>query len=365
MKIANIVELLESKAPMNLQESYDNAGLLTGRPEWVCTGITVSLDATEEVIMEAVSRNHNMVVAHHPIVFSGLKKITGSNYVEKAIIAAIKNDVAIYAIHTNLDNLIDGVNGKIADLLKLGNRRILIPKTGQLKKLVSFVPTDHLDKVCNAVFEAGAGSVGNYSECSFQLEGTGTFKAGAGTNPFTGEIGVRHREKETRLELVYTPDIERRVVQALISSHPYEEVAYDLYALTNTHSGIGSGIIGELDREIPVMDFLKQLKEIFKVPVIRHSPVVKESVKCVAICGGAGSFLISSALRNNADIYITGDMKYHEFFDANNRLVIADIGHFESEQYTVDLLCDILAEKFPTFAVFKTEVKTNPVNYYI
>lgn len=364
MKIANILELLESKAPLNLQESYDNAGLLTGRPEWACTGITVSLDATEEVILEAVSRNHNLVVAHHPIVFSGLKKISGNNYVEKAIIAAIKNDVAIYAIHTNLDNIIDGVNGKIADLLKLGNRRILVPKTGQLKKLVSFVPTDHLDKVCNAVFEAGAGSVGNYSECSFQLEGTGTFKAGAGTNPFTGEIGVRHREKETRLELVYTPDKEKQVVQALMSSHPYEEVAYDLYALTNTHSGIGSGIIGELDKEIPVMDFLKQLKEIFKVPVIRHSPVVKESVKSVALCGGAGSFLISSALRNNADIYITGDMKYHEFFDANNRLVIADIGHFESEQFTVDLLCDILAEKFPTFAVFKTEVKTNPVNYY-
>lgn len=364
MKIATILEVLEKIAPLQLQESYDNAGLITGNRDWDCTGITISLDATEEVVLEAAAQGHNLVVAHHPIVFSGLKKITGNGYVEKTIITAIKKDIAIYAIHTNLDNVIDGVNGKIADLLKLNNRKPLQPKRDLLKKLVTFVPVAQADQVATALFEAGAGTIGQYSECGFQVEGVGSFKAGEAANPYVGQRGSRHYEKESRVEVIYPELQESRVLEALLANHPYEEVAYDLYNLSNSHPGIGSGLIGELEESMPVRSFLEQLKQVFQVPVIRHSPLVKDSIRRVAICGGAGSFLINSALRNKADIYITGDMKYHEFFEANGRLVIADIGHFESEQYTVDLLYDILAKKFPTFAVFKTGVKTNPVNYY-
>lgn len=364
MKIATILDLLEKIAPLSLQESYDNAGLITGNRNWDCSGITVALDATEEVVLEAASRGHNLVIAHHPIVFSGLKKITGNGYVEQTIITAIKKDIAIYAIHTNLDNVMNGVNGKIADLLKLHNRKILQPKKDLLKKLVTFVPVAQAEKLTTALFEAGAGTIGQYSECSFRVEGTGSFRAGQAANPYVGERGARHYENESRVEVIYPLMQEGRVLEALRANHPYEEVAYDLYAITNPHPGIGSGLVGELEAALPVRQFLEELKAIFKVPVIRHSPLVKDLVKRVAICGGAGSFLISNALRSNADIYITGDLKYHEFFEANGRLVLADIGHFESEQFTVDLLYDILAEKFPTFAVFKTGVKTNPVNYY-
>ncbi|HEY8398113.1 MAG TPA: Nif3-like dinuclear metal center hexameric protein [Flavihumibacter sp.] len=365
MKIAEITGFLEQLAPPAYQESYDNAGLIAGSPDWTCTGITISLDATLDVILEAAERGHNLVVAHHPIVFSGIKKLNGRNYVEKALIAAIKKDIAIYAIHTNLDNLIDGVNGRIADQLGLKNRRILQPKQHTLKKLAFFVPQAHTEKVLDAVFNAGAGQIGQYSECSFRVNGSGSFRAGDQANPFVGEIGKRHTEPEDRVEIIYPQVLERKVLEALLKNHPYEEVAYDCYPLTNTHPGIGAGLMGELEQERPVKEFLDDLKALFKVPVVRHSPLVKDRIRKVAVCGGAGSFLISSAVHSGADIYITADVKYHEFFDANDQLVIADIGHFETEQYTVDLLYDILAEKFPTFAVFKTGVKTNPVNYHI
>jgi dinuclear metal center YbgI/SA1388 family protein len=364
MLIREIINALEQFASLSYQESYDNAGLLTGNPDWTCTGSIVALDATEEVVQEALSKGCNLVIAHHPIVFSGLKKITGKNYVEKAVITAIKNDIALYAIHTNLDNVKNGVNGKIAEILGLTNLSILRPGMGMLKKLYSFVPVDHLDKVRNALFTAGAGEIGNYNECSFQTPGTGTYKPGEGTNPFAGKPGQRHEEKEARLEVIFPAPLEPIVLKALVESHPYEEVAYDIIQLTNPFSQVGSGLIGELPSGMEELEMLKRLKELFKIPVIRHSPLLNKSVKKVAVCGGAGSFLISSALQLKADMYITGDVKYHEFFDANGALLLADIGHFESEQYTIDLLYDILAKKFPTFAVFKTGVLTNPVNYY-
>ncbi|MBC6490301.1 Nif3-like dinuclear metal center hexameric protein [Flavihumibacter stibioxidans] len=365
MIISNIIAGLESFAPPVYQESYDNAGLLTGEPGWHCSGIVVALDATEAVVLEAKARGANLIVAHHPIVFSGLKKINGKNYVEKAVIAAIKNDIAIYAIHTNLDNVMDGVNGRIADILGLLNRRVMAPRQNTLRKLYTFVPPAHLEQVRSALFAAGGGQIGQYSECSFQSEGEGSFRAGDHANPFVGEIGKRHLEPEVKLEMVFPAYLEPAMIAALKSSHPYEEVAYDLISLTNSFDMVGTGIIGELPEPVAETAFLERLKNVFRVPVIRHTPFTGKPVQRVAFCGGAGSFLVNNALQLKADIYITGDMKYHEFFDANDRLVIADVGHFESEQYTVDLLYDILAEKFPTFAVFKTGVRTNPVNYYI
>ena len=364
MQISQIIAQADIFAPFNYQESYDNAGLLCGDPDWSCTGILVALDATEAVIDEAIRKGCNLVVAHHPIVFSGLKKITGKNYVEKALIKAIKYDIAILAIHTNLDNVHQGVNGKIASVLGLEQLQIMIPKSGLLKKLHCFVPEGHVETVRSALFAAGAGHIGQYSECSYEQAGTGTFRPEVGTQPFIGAAGERSLVRESRLELIYPVQLESNIIQALKASHPYEEVAFDLFQLTNTYDQVGSGMVGDLKEEMTENAFLALLKSVFKVPVIRHSPLVGKSIKKVAVCGGSGSFLINRALQLKADVYITADMKYHEFFDANGRLVIADVGHFESEQYTIDLLYDILAEKFPTFAVFKTGVLTNPVNYY-
>ncbi|MBS1606898.1 MAG: Nif3-like dinuclear metal center hexameric protein, partial [Bacteroidetes bacterium] len=350
MKIAEVISHLEALAPLSYQESYDNAGLLTGNGCWDCTGVLTTLDATEAVVAEAVARGCNLVVAHHPIVFGGLKKITGRNYVERTVIAAIKKDIAIYAIHTNLDNIVrEGVNGRIADKLGITGGRALMARSGTLQKLYCFVPVDHLEAVRSAIFAAGAGHIGGYGECSFGVGGIGTFKAGEGTKPYVGRQGSRHEEMEVRLEVVVPVHLSRRVVEAMIAAHPYEEVAYDLVPLANTWSGVGSGLVGELAEPMEERAFLERLKEVFGLAVVRHTPLTGRMVSRVAVCGGAGSFLISNALAAGANFYVTSDVKYHEFFDANEQLVIADIGHFESEQFTVDLLFEVLREKFSNF----------------
>jgi dinuclear metal center YbgI/SA1388 family protein len=364
MKINEIISCLESIAPPVYQESYDNAGLLTGSYNWECSGALVSLDATEAVIYEAKAKKCNLIVAHHPIIFKGLKRITGNNYVEKAIIAAIKNDIAIYAIHTNLDNVLQGVNGRMADKLELVNRKWLTARSATLKKLYVFVPFDYAETVRKAVFDVGGGNIGNYSETSFNTEGTGTFKPGEGTNPFVGKKGERQYEKEIRIEIIFPGHLQKPLLEAMIKAHPYEEVAYDLVDLANSNTGIGSGLIGELPDALDEKLFLAKIRDVFQIPVVRYTKLNNRPVKRVALCGGAGSFLISKALAQGADFYLSADIKYHEFFDANDSMVVADIGHFESEQYTVDLLYDILREKFPTFAVLKSDTRTNPVNYY-
>src|SRR6478609_8264765 len=365
MQIIDIIRVLENKAPLSLQESYDNAGLLTGSPGWECKGILCTLDATEAVILEAKNRGCNLVVAHHPIIFGGLKKINGKNYVQKTIIKAIKNDIAIYAIHTNLDNILNGVNGRIAELLGLKNISVLAPKENQLKKLFTFIPTTHADKVRQAIFDAGGGHIGNYEECSFNAEGFGTFKGGLNTDPYVGKPGKLHIENEIKAEVIFPGWLESRIIKGLMAAHPYEEVAYDIIGLDNQYSFIGSGIIGELQEAVGEQAFLEILKEKFKLKVIRHTELLNRQITKVAVCGGAGSFLISNALAAGADCFITSDIKYHEFFDANDKILIADIGHYESEQFTINLLQEFLELKFPTFAVLKTEVNTNPVRYFL
>jgi dinuclear metal center YbgI/SA1388 family protein len=364
MKIKEIVSFLELQAHLSLQEQYDNAGLITGDNGWNCTGILCSLDATEEVVKEAIAKKCNLIVAHHPIIFSGLKKINGKNYVEKTIITAIKNDIAIYAIHTNLDNVLHGVSGRMAEMLGLKDISILAQKDGILRKLFTFIPLNNAELIRNAIFAAGGGHIGNYSECSFNVEGTGTYKAGAGANPYVGEIGLQHNEKEIKIEVIFPAFLEKEIIAAMKAAHPYEEVAYDVVSLANSHQDFGSGVIGELLHEVDEVEFLTRLKEVFRVPVVRHTALLGKPIKRVAVCGGAGSFLISKALTAGVDAYVTSEIKYHEFFDANSRMLIADIGHYESEQFTINLLQEILEQKFPTFAVLKTEVKTNPVFYF-
>jgi dinuclear metal center YbgI/SA1388 family protein len=364
MKISEIISAIEVFAAPELQEEYDNAGLITGNSSWDCTGALCCLDVTTEVINEAKANNCNLIVAHHPIIFKGLKRINGRNYIEQVIIEAIKNEIAIYAAHTNLDNVVLGVNARIAETISLKNFTILQPKNKVLRRLITFAPHDAAERVRQAVFAAGAGHIGKYSECSFNSEGTGTFKAEEGADPYVGEVGKRHFEKETKIEIVYPFYLENQVVNALADSHPYEEVAYDIFTMDNVHFGIGAGIIGELEQPMEEKAFLKLLSERFKAEGIRHTELLGKPVKKVAVCGGAGSFLIKKALQMKADFYITADVKYHEFFDAGGGLVLADIGHYESEQFTIDLLHDLLVRKFPTFAVLKTGVNTNPVRYF-
>ena len=364
MKISEIISHLEEIAPPAFQESYDNAGLLTGDASEECTGILVTLDSTEEVIREAIQKNCNLVVAHHPIIFRGLKKITGKNYVERTIITAIKNDVAIYAIHTNLDNVLAGVSGKMAEVLGLKNVNILLSKENTLKKIFTFVPIESAEQVRKAIFDAGGGNIGKYSQCSFNMDGNGTFTAKEGADPYIGEIGKPTTTKEMKIEVVFPAFLENKIVDAMLAAHPYEEVAYDVIALSNYYQNAGSGVIAELEQTMSERDFLVHLKSRFNLQGIRHTPLLNKPVKRVALCGGAGSFLISNALASNADMFISSDIKYHEFFDADGKMVIADIGHFESEQFTTELLHQLLAEKFPTFAILKSGIKTNPVNYF-
>jgi len=363
MRIHDIIQELERWAPRSWQESYDNAGLITGDAAWDCTGVLCCLDATEAVIEEAIQRGCNLVVAHHPIVFGGIKRIDPQHYVGRALIRSIRHDVAIYAIHTNLDNLLEGVNGTMADRLGLLNRSVLMPKSQQLKKLNTYVPTAHVDAVANALFDAGAGHIGRYDQCSFRQAGEGSFRALEGASPHVGKLGVQHREPEWKLEVLYPATLESSVLAALRSAHPYEEVAYDLVALSNTHPSIGSGLIGELPEALPEEEFLDRIKSIFGVVSLRHTATNGRAIRRVALCGGAGSFLISNSLAQKADAFLTADLKYHEFFEADDRLLLVDLGHYESEQYTIDLLQSFLAEKFPTFAILKTGLITNPVRY--
>jgi dinuclear metal center YbgI/SA1388 family protein len=363
MQLKDIIQFLEEKAPSSLQESYDNSGLICGHPLMEITGAIICLDSTEEIIDEAIRHGYNLVIAHHPIVFSGLKKLNGKNYIERTIIKAIKNDIAIYAIHTNLDNIIHGVNAKIAEKIGLINCRVLSPMKNKLLKLSTYVPHEHSEKVKEALFNAGAGHIGNYSECSFSTHGEGTFKGGDGSNPVYGEKNIRFKAQETKIEVILESHKQHQVFRALQEAHPYEEVAYEIISLVNNFQHTGAGMIGELPEEIDAQDFLKSLKTKMKTDCIRHTNPSKQSIKKVALCGGAGSFLLEDAKRAGADIFITGDFKYHQFFDADGSLVIADIGHYESEQFTIELLGDWLSEKFPTFALRLTENNTNPINY--
>ena len=365
MYIKEIINFLETIAPTSLQEDYDNAGLLTGNADIICTGALISLDCTEAIVQEAIEKNCNLVIAHHPIIFKGLKKLNGKNYVERTIIKAIKNDIAIYAIHTNLDNVLEGVNGKIAAMLGLQNVQILSPKRNILKKLAVFVPVENAVKLLNALYAAGAGNIGNYSECSFSTIGTGAFTPGQNSNPQTGNIGTRESTSEIKIEVIYPQWLEHTILLAMKENHPYEEVAHDIYNLDNAYQNTGSGIIGELANTINQTDLLKQIAAIFKVKVIKHTALLGKECRKIAVCGGAGSFLISNAKAAGADVYITSDIKYHEFFDADEKILLADIGHYESEQFTIDLLFDILSNKFPNFALLKTGENTNPVHYFV
>lgn len=363
MKIYELARIIEELAPIALQETYDNAGLIIGSPDWQISGALITLDVTEAVIEEAVKTKSNLIIAHHPLIFKGLKKLTGKNPVERMVANCIKNDIAIYAAHTNLDNISTGVNSMICEKIGLINRQILAAKSSMLKKIVTFCPVHLAGKVRNAMFDAGAGHIGQYDSCSFNLSGQGTFRALEGADPFVGEIDKLHVENETRIEIIYPLYKESQIISAMLDAHPYEEVAYDIYPLSNEIKSIGAGMTGELEIPENAIDFLKRIKNIFGAGCVKHTAIVSEKVQKIAVCGGSGSFLINDAIRAGADVFITGDIKYHEFFDADQKMIIADIGHYESEQFTRELLMSIIKKKNPTFAVRISGINTNPIQY--
>jgi dinuclear metal center YbgI/SA1388 family protein len=362
--IKEIIAVIESFAPPAFQEDYDNAALLTGNLKTDCEAVLLTLDCTEEVIEEAIQKNCNLIIAHHPVIFKGLKKLTGSNYVERTIIKAIQSGIAVYACHTNLDNVQLGVNHKIAQKLGLMNTQVLAPKTGLLRRLETYVPAGYEDKVREALFNAGAGNVGNYDQCSFNLEGTGTFRGNEHTHPFLGESGKLSREKETKIECIFEAYKMNQVLNALFEAHPYEEVAYAVFHPQNHHRQVGSGLIGHFEEGMSEQAFLNHLKVVFGLKVLKHTSLTGKKIQKVALCGGSGQFLLKNAISSKADAYVSADFKYHEYFDAEGKLLLADIGHFESEQFTPEIFYEIIQKKFPKFAIHLSKTNTNPVNYF-
>ena len=363
MTIKKITTLLEELAPLTYAEDFDNVGLLVGNTNTKVSGILVTLDTLENVVDEAIAKNCNFIVSFHPIIFSGLKKLTGANYVERVVIKAIQHNIAIYSMHTALDNSKNGVNAKICEILGIEETKILIPQKGTIKKLTTYVPTTHAEELKKSLFDIGAGSIGNYSNCSFSIDGVGSYKAGQNANPSKGKIGETHYEKETQIHITYLKSIEKKIITTLFKNHPYEEVAYEIYTLENTNQDIGMGMVGELKEPINEIHFLKHVKQKMNVSCIRHSNLLNKPIKKVAVLGGSGAFAIASAKASGADIFITADVKYHQFYEAEDDMIIADIGHYETEQFTKNLLVDYLTKKIPNFAVRLSESKTNPIKY--
>lgn len=364
MIVQDVINHLEELAPLTYAEDFDNVGLLVGNESNKVTGILVTLDTLEAVVDEAIENNCNLIVSFHPIIFKGLKSLTGKNYVERVVLKAIKHDIAIYAIHTALDNALQGVNSRICDTLGLTNKQILIPQSQTIKKLTTYIPKNAEENIREALFSVGAGAIGNYDHCSFNVEGIGSFKGNEDSNPTIGEKGITQYENETKLTVIFEKHLESKILRTLFKTHPYEEVAYEIITIENKHQHIGMGMIGELENEMKESDFLNHLKSAMGTPCIRHSSFLGRPIKKVAVLGGSGSFAIQAAKGAGADAYVTADLKYHDFFTAENSILLADIGHYESEQYTKNLLVEYLTKKIPNFAIILSKTKTNPVKYF-
>lgn len=363
MKVREICSYLDRVIPLSYQENYDNSGLQIFDGDSETGSALLAVDITEDVVDEAISTGCGLIITHHPLIFFPVKKITGKNHTERIIIKALKNNISVYSAHTNLDSVYGGVSWKMSEKLSLQDVRVLAPLKGRLLKLVTFIPESHLDKVREAVFEAGAGVVGNYDRCSFNAEGYGTFRGNEHSSPYAGKKGELHHENEIRFETILLSHLKDDVIKALLDSHPYEEVEYDIYMLENEYQMAGAGCVGELVSEMTETDFLLKLSEVFGSEGIRYSTPLNRMVKKVALCGGAGSGFIGDAIKNGADVYVTGDVKYHDFVNVSGEILLADIGHFEGEKFSTEILYDLIIKKFPTFALRFSERNTNPINY--
>ena len=365
MTLNNVISEIGRKIPLQQAEDFDNVGLLCGNLDREVTGILICHDALESVIDEAITKNFNLIITFHPIIFSGLKSLTGKNYVERAVLKAIENKIAIYAIHTAFDNHFFGVNFGICEELGLKNQQILMPKSNNLKALEIYVPTEYSEQLKEALFQAGAGNIGFYDECSFAISGNGTFKPNEGSNPFSGTKNIRENADEKMIAVIFEHYKQNQILTAMNKAHPYEEVAHRIISLENENQYVGLGRFGELENEMEEKDFLHFIKEKFNLKMIRHSNFNSKKIKRVGVLGGSGASGITAAISKKCDAYLTGDIKYHDFFQSESKMLICDIGHFESEQFVTAQLFEILSEIFPKFAVSKSVEKTNPVNYFL
>ncbi len=363
MIVQDVINQLHELAPLNYAEDFDNVGLLVGDKNQTVSGVLVTLDTLESVVDEAIENSCNLIVSFHPIIFKGLKKLTGKTYVERVVIKAIQHNIAIFSIHTALDNAFQGVNSIICNQLQLQNKKILMPQSGTLKKLQTYVPKDNAEALRVALFNAGAGNIGNYDSCSFNLEGKGTYRGNEDSNPTIGKQGELHTESETQISVVFAKHLEAKVLKALFITHPYEEVAYEVTTLDNSNQYIGMGMIGELKTEMDEIECLKYIKQKMNTECVRYSKLLGKPIKKIAVLGGSGSFAIGAAKASGADLLVTADLKYHDFFSAENSIVLADIGHYESEQFTKSFLVDYLSKKITNFAVVLSKTNTNPVKY--
>lgn len=363
MKVREILNVIDQSAPRELQESYDNSGILTGDINAELDQMLVCLDITEEVISEAIEKGIKLVVSHHPLIFQGIKNLNPTNPINRILISAIKNDIVLFSAHTNLDKVNPGVSFALADKIGLVDQAVLVPESGSFLKLITFIPKDSVDTVSKALFDAGAGKIGNYDSCSYRLDGEGTFRALEGANPHVGEVNVVHTEPEIRFEAIVPRYLKSKVLRALIESHPYEEVAFDLIALENSNMYEGLGVVGKLSKPMAQNEFLNYLKDSLTLNCIRHTSISDQLVSTVAVCGGSGSEFLKNAKSSGAQVYVSADFKYHQFFDANSEILIADIGHYESEIFSLEVIKEIVTKNFPNFAVHLSKVNTNPIKY--
>ena len=363
MKLSDLCNYLDSEIPLSFQEGYDNSGLQVGQSGQEVTSALIALDVTEAVIDEAFQKGCDIIISHHPLIFNGIKKLTGNSSTDRILFKAVKNDIAVYSAHTNLDMISNGVSTKMAQKLGLQNIKVLRPLNNKLLKLVTFIPDDHLNMVQDAIFNAGAGNIGNYDHCGFSVSGTGSFRAGEGTNPYSGQKGEIHFGNEIRFETILFSHLKEKVIKALLAAHPYEEVAYDLYPVENNNIEIGLGCTGDLTEPVSEINFLNLISSVFEAAGLRYSGLTGKSVRKVALCGGSGAALLNDAVSSGADAFVTGDIKYHTFLEADYRILIVDCGHFESEKFSIEILNDLIVKKFPKFAVRFSETNTNPINY--
>ena len=363
-KISDIISAIEAYAPLHLQEGYDNCGLQVGDGNAEATGVLLCVDVTEAVVDEAIALGVNMVVSHHPLIFRGLKKLVGRSDIERIVIKAIKNDIAIYSAHTNMDNTRGGVSARMAQKLGLKNVRVLVPQVGRQVKVVVYVPTSYADAVADAMHACGAGNIGDYEHCSYRIAGEGRYRAKAGAHPFVGTPGEMHSEPETRIEVIADAAVKDRVVQAMLQAHPYEEPAYDVLQLQNESPYEGAGVVGDIE-PTSATDFFAKLKNVFGVDAVRFCGDATKTIRRVALCGGSGAEFIGAAVHSGADIYVSGDVKYHDFTGNASRILIADIGHYESEQFTKDIFYEIIREKMPNFANYYAKSENKQVKFFI
>lgn len=363
MKISEITGAIEKYAPLWLQEEWDNAGLQVGDTDREATGAVLCVDATEAIVDEAIDRGVNLVISHHPLLFRGLKRITGRTATERIVAKALKHDIAIYSAHTNMDSAPGGVSWATGRRAGLTAMRTLVPQQGRLMKLAVFVPSAYSNAVSEALWNAGAGRMGNYDRCAYMTDGRGTYRPLPGADPAIGTVGQSHTEAETRIEVVFPTAISGRVVQAMLKAHPYEEPAFDLIPLANDITSAGLGVIGSLKTPMPASEYIAWVKQALGIGAIPYAGDARRMVHRVALCGGAGAEFIGNAIAAGADLYMCGDLKYHDFTTHADSIVLADIGHYESEQCTKEIFYDIIQKNFPNFATYYAEEDKNPISY--